>query len=426
MPADTTRFWLTLADWGASPNHLVYSTNAGMNWVTPGITLPDDLALDQHVSLAGDGAGNIYAVFPYSQDIMMRRVRYPAQVQANKDPLRLVSAGAGSAAGPRANVMVQPTNNRVWVFTRESFIPSQNVRYHYTDNGGVSWIQGVADPTFADQVRIGSMPYVNGQPALIVLYLGSSLGFKYYLWNGTAFEEKPDAQIYAGSLGFDRAFTHNVLSGDFFHLIFENGDRLYHCWKQYNGGVGAWHQAIIDSTPFSTGTTGWEPASAARNNELILFYRKRTSSDTTSGQILCRVWSQAQQAWSEPQLVSAASTNGSNHWPNCAMSIPSTCSTIPVLWSSVDQSDHANIYCSRIVLPPTGPCCTGTRGNVDGVGITDVSDLSALVAYITGATQYVGCREAANVNGLGIIDLSDLSMLLSYLTGVGSALPACP
>lgn len=425
MPGDTNRFWVTMADWGSTPNHLAYSTDAGLSWVAAGITLPDDQSLDQHVSLAGDEAGNIYTVFPYSQDIQLRKVNFPAQSQTDKDPVRLVSAGAGSAAGPRANVMIQPSNQRLWVFTRESYIPSQNVRYHYSDNDGVSWTRGVADPTFADQVRIGSMPYVNGQPALVVLYLGSSLGFKYYMWNGTAFEARPDAQIFAGNVGFDRAFTHNVVAGDVFHLIFENGDNLHHCWKSYNGGTGAWNQAIIDTTPYETGTTGWEVASVARGNELVLFYRKLTSADTSSGEIYCRVWSQDQQAWSGSQLVSAG-IGGSNHWPNTAMSVPQNCSTIPVVWSSVDATEDGNIWSNRITLPPPGPCCVGLRGNVNAVGITDLSDLSALVSFLTGATTYIGCPEGANVNAQGIIDLSDLSMLIAYLTGAGTTLPQCP
>jgi hypothetical protein len=39
------------------------------------------------------------------------------------------------------------------------------------------------------------MPYIDGHPALVVLYINSSLGYKYYLWNGVAFEERPDAHI---------------------------------------------------------------------------------------------------------------------------------------------------------------------------------------------------------------------------------------
>ncbi len=73
----------------------------------------------------------------------------------------------------------------------------------------------------------------------------------------------------------------------------------------------------------------------------------------------------------------------------------------------------------------TPKCCTGTRGNVDMTGITDLSDLSALVSYLTGGGYVLRCAEEANVNATGIVDLSDLSALVSYLTGGGYVLPDC-
>jgi hypothetical protein len=73
-----------------------------------------------------------------------------------------------------------------------------------------------------------------------------------------------------------------------------------------------------------------------------------------------------------------------------------------------------------------GPCCVGTRGNINMTGIVDLSDLSALVSYLTGGGYSLPCADAANVNGAGITDLSDLSALVSYLTGGGYTLPNCP
>ncbi|PWB69663.1 hypothetical protein C3F09_10175 [candidate division GN15 bacterium] len=70
-------------------------------------------------------------------------------------------------------------------------------------------------------------------------------------------------------------------------------------------------------------------------------------------------------------------------------------------------------------------CCLGTRGNVNNTGIVDLSDLSALISYLTGGGYVLPCTEAANINGAGIVDLSDLSALVSYLTGGGYVLPSC-
>jgi uncharacterized protein (TIGR02145 family) len=71
-------------------------------------------------------------------------------------------------------------------------------------------------------------------------------------------------------------------------------------------------------------------------------------------------------------------------------------------------------------------CCQGKRGNVNGAGIVDLSDLSSLVNYLIGGGYVLPCSEAANVNGVGIVDLVDLSSLVNYLTGGGYVLPNCP
>jgi len=70
-------------------------------------------------------------------------------------------------------------------------------------------------------------------------------------------------------------------------------------------------------------------------------------------------------------------------------------------------------------------CCVGVRGNVNYAGIVDLSDLSALVSYLTGGGYSIQCPNEVNVNGAGIVDLADLSALVSYLTGGGYVLPSC-
>ncbi len=73
----------------------------------------------------------------------------------------------------------------------------------------------------------------------------------------------------------------------------------------------------------------------------------------------------------------------------------------------------------------TTPCCVGKRGNVNGLGIIDLADLSALVSYLLGGGYSLPCQTAANINGFGIIDLADLSALVAYLTGGSFALVNC-
>ncbi|MFZ1683568.1 MAG: hypothetical protein WAU88_05485 [Candidatus Zixiibacteriota bacterium] len=73
-----------------------------------------------------------------------------------------------------------------------------------------------------------------------------------------------------------------------------------------------------------------------------------------------------------------------------------------------------------------GSCCTGMRGNVDGVGIVELADLSALISYLTGGGYVPPCLDRANVNGQGVVDLADLSTLVAYLIGLPAVPAQCP
>lgn len=88
--------------------------------------------------------------------------------------------------------------------------------------------------------------------------------------------------------------------------------------------------------------------------------------------------------------------------------------------SAADTSSH-------IYVVHGGPgCCQGQRGNLDLQGITDVSDLSRLVNYLTLPYIILPCYDAADMNGSGLVDLSDLSALINYLTSQNGSLPGCP
>lgn len=78
---------------------------------------------------------------------------------------------------------------------------------------------------------------------------------------------------------------------------------------------------------------------------------------------------------------------------------------------------------------PVRVCCWQTRGNLNGdiQHMVDLSDLSILVAYLTGGSpSALKCFDEANINGIGIVDLSDLSYLVAYLVGSGVPPAPCP
>ena len=95
-----------------------------------------------------------------------------------------------------------------------------------------------------------------------------------------------------------------------------------------------------------------------------------------------------------------------------------TCSVVAGKYLADSDGDGIADICEQ--------CCVGTTGNVDMTGIVDLSDLSALVQYLTGLGYALPCAQEANVNKVGIVDLSDLSALISNLTGDGYIFPACP
>jgi hypothetical protein len=344
-PTQPDRIWLGLANWGyTGGDQLVNTTDGGATWNRPTIYFDADWSLDYHMSLAGDASGNIYAVYPEASTVQFRKVNYPAQSNSDLDPPRTVRSFYGAA-----NVMVEPSNQRVWVFTRLGENPSENVRYAYTDNAGVSWTSGQADATGHTNVRIGSMPYIDGRPALVVLYINSTMGYRYYLWNGSAFEARPDAQIYTGNVGTQRCFAHNVTGGEYMHLVFGLNDQLHHYWKQYNGGTGSWNHQVIDQSSYTT-QNEWETTCSARGEELFAIYRKKTSSSLSSGEIYYAKWTQATQTWTSPVEISVHPSNTDNHWPNSAMQIPLASDFIPVFWYSHLGSNNEQIYFNKITL----------------------------------------------------------------------------
>lgn len=114
-------------------------------------------------------------------------------------------------------------------------------------------------------------------------------------------------------------------------------------------------------------------------------------------------------------FISAGVADSSTHYRTTSTAGPTT----------AGRGSSPNYQLSQGMAPVFG-CCTGTSGNVNMAGIVDLTDLSALVSYLTGGGYFLPCQAEANVNATGIVDLGDLSALVSYLTGGGYLLPNCP
>jgi hypothetical protein len=335
-------FWISYANAGSTLGNINYTIDGGETWSSDIIQIDVTGWLDFHMSMDGRNE-ELYFTWPGSSSILFRKFNAPAQSNADSDP---IVSFAGTTALHRSNVMVQ-NGGRIWVFTRYNNDASQNVRYNYSDNGGSTWTSGQAYNINHNNIRIGSMPYIDDNPALVVLNLSSQRGYEYYLWNGSEFERKSDYNIYQGNVGLDRAFTHNVVSDTVMHLIFGLDNDLHHCWKNYNNGIGAWNHQIIESSNYTSGME-WYPTSAVKGDSLYLFYCRKLSTDDATTIVYYRRWSQPDQSWSDPVLVSATGCSGMNSQPNTCPRIPDNADYIPVFWQS--RTGDYNIFFSRILL----------------------------------------------------------------------------
>ncbi len=346
LETDPNKFWACYSNGSSTQGNISYTGDGGSTWNTNPIQIDPAGYLDMHCSVFGRN-GDLYTTWPGRQNSIEFR-KFNAPIHSNADGDALVPI-AGTTSRHRSNVMVQITG-RIWLFTRVSYAnPDENVLYDYSDNDGANWTHGIAYATNSSSVRIGSMPYAGGNPALIVLYLNDPRGFEYYLWNGRSFEARPDHSIYGVNMGSTRVFTHNVINDTTFHIIFGLGNSLHHIWKNYAGGTGSWNHEIIDSSA-TTINNAWYPISTVRGNDLYLFYCKKSSSDNATSIIYYKKWSQQSRTWTEPVMVSTNSANLYNRDPNTCFSVPPTSSYVPVIWRC--GTGPFDIFFAKVMVAP--------------------------------------------------------------------------
>lgn len=104
------------------------------------------------------------------------------------------------------------------------------------------------------------------------------------------------------------------------------------------------------------------------------------------------------------------------------------------VWEDItDYNDGAGYLCGTtsslspfVLAEPLGGCCVGIRGDPDGTGATNVSDLTFLVNYLFKGGPGPDCFEEGDVDATGSINVSDLTYLVNYLFKGGPAPLACP
>lgn len=98
----------------------------------------------------------------------------------------------------------------------------------------------------------------------------------------------------------------------------------------------------------------------------------------------------------------------------------------PTKASLINPTIEANTWRQTTTYQKSAPqfLSTFTRGDVNGDGTVDISDVNLLGSYFGGKAQ-IACLDAADINDDGQVDVSDLKRLTDYYSNGGAA-PAEP
>ena len=121
--------------------------------------------------------------------------------------------------------------------------------------------------------------------------------------------------------------------------------------------------------------------------------------------------------------------SGSSDWTEAVfdLSAYSGVARIMFRFASDGAVSEEGWYIDDVTVTGLG-CCTGMRGNVnsDGADEVNVTDLTALVAYLFSGGETPACFEEADIDASSAINVTDLTYLVGYLFQGGVAPAACP
>ena len=91
-----------------------------------------------------------------------------------------------------------------------------------------------------------------------------------------------------------------------------------------------------------------------------------------------------------------------------------------------DRADALTWSSETFTFSTNPPTCCVLRGNVDGSGAVNVSDLTYLVTFLFQGGSLPPCEEESDIDYSGEVNVSDLTYLVGYLFQGGPNPPACP
>ncbi len=331
--------------------------------------------------------------------------------------------------------------DEIWIVARYS--ADSLVYYHTTDR-----FQTVAHKGFVGNVnlprldmRIGSCMDDNGNAVFVALLAGmggGQDGYYYWQWDDTeeTFVGRADSAIAVGNIGMpQRGWSINYVNGRL-HLVYADspwasGKTYIHHY--YQDGVGGWTHDTASVIGAELGLLAY-PIITARSDSLFLFYN-------TTPDITMKIFDLTNYTWQPDSLIIAPSTESAR-----SIQVPQTVfgDFIPITWIDItskiltyrainfntlldsdndgipNQSDncpnHFNPLQEDFDNDGIGNacCCIGGRGNLDGSGAVDISDIVFMISYQFQDGNAPDCILTADINNSGGFDIADLVHLIDY------------
>jgi len=212
------------------------------------------------------------------------------------------------------------------------------------------------------------------------------------------------------------------------------------CWKLGGSGSASYLDgldAALVSPPFLL---------PANNAELSFWHWRNIEDDATAwdgGIVMISVdggaWEQITPVGGYPNtLVDNSSRalpggtpcySGSSDWTEAIFDLSAYSGVAQVVFRFASDAavNEEGWYIDDVAVTGTG-CCTGLRGNVDfdGADETNVTDLTALVAFLFSGGETPPCLEEADMDASTELNVTDLTYLVGYLFQGGAEPAPCP
>ncbi|MBN1213741.1 MAG: hypothetical protein JXA92_14300 [candidate division Zixibacteria bacterium] len=84
--------------------------------------------------------------------------------------------------------------------------------------------------------------------------------------------------------------------------------------------------------------------------------------------------------------------------------------------------------CANLYGQPDPSCCEGMRGDINGNGDLDITDITCLINHLYLSHDPIVCFEEADVNADGELDISDITCIITevYIDKMSSCIQPCP